>query len=68
MILDNMQSQNDNAEGNNDGRELQGPTEFVLDDCPFGPGVMNLVKSMSRGEMCKAWLGRQYVPGEESCR
>lgn len=62
-MFDNMQDQDDEEDGENEGG-LHGPTEFVLDDCPFGSGVMGLVKSMSLGELCKASLGPQHVPGE----
>lgn len=43
---------------------LRAPLEFVLDDCPFGSGVMAIVKSMSRGEQCEAWLDPMHGPGE----
>lgn len=62
-MFDSMQDQDD-GDDDGEGADLQGSTEFVLDDCPFGAGVMILVKSMRMGEVCEAWLGPQHVPGE----
>lgn len=69
VVFDNLQSQeeapgsNGDDDGGSDG--LKGPLSFVLDDCPFGPGVMAVVKSMSKGEQCDAWLDPKHGPGEK---
>ncbi len=67
VVFDNLQSQddNDNDQANDEGEGLKAPLSFVLDDCPFGPGVMTVLKSMSRGEQCEAWLDPKHGPGEK---
>lgn len=65
VVFDNMQGQDDGDDGGEES-DLQGAKEFVLDDCPFGAGVMNVIKSMRLGEVCEAWLGPQHIPGEIS--
>lgn len=72
VVFDNLQSQeeapgsNDDVEGGSEG--LEGPLSFVLDDCPFGPGVMAVVKSMSKGEQCEAWMDPKHGPGKKERR
>ncbi|CAM9398577.1 unnamed protein product, partial [Hapterophycus canaliculatus] len=62
VVFDNLQSQ-DEAPASEEGLEgLEGPLSFVLDDCPFGPGVTKVLKSMTRGERCDAWLDPKYGP------
>lgn len=63
VLFDNLQSQDEDP-ASDDGEGLKGPLSFVLDDCPFGPGVMTVLKSMSRGEECEAWLDPKHGPGE----
>ena len=63
VLFDNLQSQDEDP-ADEDGDGLKGPLSFVLDDCPFGPGVMNVLKSMTRGEQCEAWLDPKHGPGE----
>ncbi|CAB1105301.1 unnamed protein product [Ectocarpus sp. CCAP 1310/34] len=69
VVFDNLQSQeeapgsNGDDDGGSDG--LKGPLSFVLDDCPFGPGVMAVVKSMSKGEKCDAWLNPKHGPVDD---
>ena len=46
------------------GGALEEPLTFVLDDCPFGPGIAEVVKSMRSGELCHAMLSHEYAPGE----
>lgn len=63
VIFDNLQSQDDPEDGVGC---LKGPVEFTLDDCELGRGVMQVIKSMSKGEVCEAWLDPDYAPGEAS--
>lgn len=63
VIFDNLQSQDD-ASTSDEGEGLEGPLSFVLDDCPFGPGVVAVLKSMSKGEQCEAWMDPKHGPGE----
>lgn len=63
VLFDNLQTQDEDP-ASEDGEGLNGPLSFVLDDCPFGPGVMTVLKSMSRGEQCEAWLDPKHGPGE----
>lgn len=66
VVFDNLQSQDEAPAGDEEGEEgLEGPLSFVLDDCPFGPGVTTVLKSMTKGERCDAWLDPKYGPGEE---
>lgn len=67
VVFDNLQSQeeDDHGQANDEGDGLEAPLTFVLDDCPFGPGVMTVLKSMSRGEQCEAWLDPKHGPGEK---
>ncbi|CAM9390250.1 unnamed protein product [Ectocarpus sp. 4 AP-2014] len=66
VVFDNLQSQEEapGSNGDDDGVSdgLKGPLSFVLDDCPFGPGVMAVVKSMSKSEQCDAWLDPKHGP------
>lgn len=61
VLMDNLQSQDDPEDHHQD---LQKPLTFVLDDCPFGPGFLTVVKSMREGEVCEAWLDPMHGPGE----
>lgn len=61
VVFDNLQSQDDPVD---DDEGLKGPLDFVLDDCPFGSGVMSVVKSMCKGEKCEAWLDPKLGPGK----
>lgn len=63
VLFDNLQSQDEDP-ASDDGEGLKGPLSFVLDGCPFGPGVMTVLKSMSKGEECEAWLDPKHGPGE----
>lgn len=63
VLFDNLQSQDDDPTSG-EGEGLSGPLSFVLDDCPFGPGVMKVLNSMSTGEACEAWLDPKHGPGE----
>ena len=65
VVFDNLQSQDEDDQANDEGDGLEAPLSFVLDDCPFGPGVMTVLKSMSRGEQCEAWLDPKHGPGEK---
>ena len=61
LLMDNLQSQDDPVD---DRQDLQKPLTFVLDECPFGPGFLTVVKSMREGEVCEAWLNPTHGPGE----
>jgi len=67
VVFDNLQSQNedDHDQANDEEGGLEAPLSFVLDDCPFGSGVMTVLKSMSKGEQCEAWLDPKHGPGEK---
>lgn len=64
VLFDNLQSQDEDPESDDGDEGLKGPLSFVLDSCPFGPGVMTVLKSMSKGEECEAWLDPKHGPGE----
>eukprot|EP00752_Nemacystus_decipiens_P012006 g10645.t1 len=64
VLFDNLQSQDEDP-ASEDGEGLKGPLSFVLDDCPFGPGVMTVLKSMSTGEQCEAWLDPKHGPVDD---
>lgn len=61
VLMDNLQSQDDPVDQSED---LERPLTFVLDECPFGPGFLAVLKSMTEGEMCNAWLSPVHGPGE----
>lgn len=61
VLMDNLQSQDDPVDPRED---LQGPLTFVVDECPFGPGFLAVLKSMHEGEVCEAWLNPTHGPGE----
>lgn len=63
VLFNNLQDQDDDP-ASDEGEGLQGPLSFVLDDCPFGPGLVTVLKSMSRGEQCEAWMDPKHGPGE----
>lgn len=64
VLFNNLQNQDDDPTSEEDGGGLEGPLSFILDECPFGPGVMAVLKSMSRGEQCEAWMDPKHGPGE----
>lgn len=64
VVFDNLQSQDDVAGDGGSSDALKGPLSFTVDDCPLGHGVTEIVRSMTMGEQCEAWLDPQYGPGE----
>lgn len=63
LVFDNLQSQDD-AGDSTEG--LKGPSEFVLDDGELGAGVIEVLKSMMKGEQCEAWLAPKYTGSGET--
>lgn len=63
VVFDNLQSQDDPVDKD---EALEGPLDFVTDECPFGPGVMTVIMSMRKGEQCEALLDPSHTPGEET--